>query len=126
MTILSDLTYELGLDYELRIVTADGQRSGVWRFNKSSPGAKNYYLVVEAVPHAGGAPIPLAIRNEENGTTETVATFGVRVPESEYERVRRDKTDNGIVDSPVVGSKARGKLTRSFTVPVAGGYITRW
>ncbi|HSP26063.1 MAG TPA: DUF6384 family protein, partial [Saliniramus sp.] len=65
-------------------------------------------------------------RNEETGRTETVTTFGVRVPEAVYDAVRRDKSDDGIIQDEIVGEKPRGALEPVYTMPVMGGMITRW
>ncbi|WP_312236380.1 DUF6384 family protein [Stenotrophomonas sp.] len=111
------------LDY--RIVNREGQQSGVWRYNEAAAGGRNYYLVVEALDDKGIAT-GLLLRNEETGTTENAVEFGVRVPQAVYERVAADKMDNGIIEDDLVGRKPRGRLTPDFTVPLAGGYITRW
>jgi hypothetical protein len=104
---LADLARELGLAYELRIVSRPNERSGVWRESVDRPGTRNYYLLVEAVGPDGRA-LDLSVRNEEDGRTERVRTFGVRVPQEVYDAVRADKQDNGIVDRNVLGVKRRG------------------
>ena len=43
-----------------------------------------------------------------------------------YETVKADKLDNGIIDSPVVGEKKRGAREPEYSIPIAGGAITRW
>jgi len=48
------------------------------------------------------------------------------VNQSVFEAVRKDKTDNGIVDNALVGRKPRGTLSPTFSVDVTGGYITRF
>jgi hypothetical protein len=57
---------------------------------------------------------------------ETVTKFGVRVPESVYEEVRRDKTDDGIVRKNILGIKQRGKLAVDYQMAHEDGFITRW
>lgn len=110
---------------EYRIVNRGDTRSGVWRYNQDAAGGRNYYLVVEALDGSGTATA-LQIRNEETGTTEAASTFAVRVPMAVYDRVAADKQDNGLIEDDLIGIKARGRLSPSFSVPVAGGYITEW
>lgn len=111
--------------YTYRVVNRQGEMSGLWRHHESTPGARNHYLVVEALDEAGRAAT-LPIRNEETGQTELVSVFAVRVPEEEYNRVGQDKMDNGIIDDDIVATKKRGALTPQFEIPTAGGYITEW
>ena len=121
----SRLVDVLSADYTYRIVNRPGERSGVWRINSESPDARNYYLIVEAIGTDGKA-MPLPIRNEETGQTETVTTFGLRVAEDEFNRVGQDKKDNGIIERDMVGAKPRGTLKPAFNIPVSGGFITAW
>ena len=104
-----------------------GEPSIVWRDppRKLQTKAKNYYLIVEAVA-PNGHKVALPIRNEENGQTETVTKFGVRVPEAVFEAVRRDKADDGIVQKNAFGMRKRGSLAIEYQMPFEGGYITKW
>jgi hypothetical protein len=122
---LDALRDQLATTWELRIVSRDGEASGVYRIPDVNTGARNYYLIVEAVT-PDGRVVPLPIRNEETGRTEPVSTFGVRVPEAVYDAVRRDKSDDGIIQDDIVGEKPRGALESVYTMPVMGGMITRW
>jgi hypothetical protein len=122
---LDQIGTQLGLAYELRIVSADGVRSGVWRHPVDNPQGRNFYLVVEAIAEDGGR-LTLPILNEETQQIESVSRFAVRVPEAVYEEVKADKLDNGLIDQALVGRKQRGVLEVQFDRPVAGGYITRW
>lgn len=124
---LEDLVAVLDLAYELRIVTRRGERSGVWRYQNSRgrSGPRNYYIVVEAIDPSGRR-VPLPITNEENQRTSRVSKFAIRVPESVYESVKKDKLDNGIIDQRVFGEKKRGARKPVYRFEVAGGMITRW
>ena len=122
---LDALVEEVSSAYELRIVSGEGERSGIWRHPEGRTDARNYYLIVTAVD-ADGRPVPLRVRNEEDGAVVVTSRFGVRVKEEVYERVKADKLDNGVVDAPLVGRKARGTLAVEFVVPVLDGRITRW
>jgi hypothetical protein len=116
---------QLRQDYTLRVVNRTDVQSGFWTFPEINTDATNYYLVVEAID-AEGKALSLPILNEENGETETVAMWGVRVPESVYERVAADKRDDGIIQGNEIGRKAEGFLDVEYNVPVQGGAVTRW
>jgi hypothetical protein len=122
---LSALADDLAREYTLTIVSRPGESTAVWRRPPGRGQARNYYLIVEAVTPKGER-LRLPVRNEETGETETVAKFGVRVPESVYEEVRRDKTDDGIVRKNIVGIKRRGKLGVDYQMASEGAFITRW
>lgn len=122
---LEALRERLVSTYELRIVSRPGQVSGVFRIPDANTAARNYYLIVEAVTPSGQI-LSLPIVNEETGLTETVAAFGVRVPEHVFDAVRRDKTDDGIIQNNRVGGKPRGALAPVYAMPVQNGMITRW
>jgi predicted transcriptional regulator len=122
---LSALADDLAREYTLTIVSRPGESTAVWRRPPGRGQARNHYLIVEAVTPKGER-LRLPIRNEETGETEMVTKFGVRVPESVYEQVRRDKTDDGIVRNNIVGIKQRGKLAADYQMAHEGGFITRW
>lgn len=122
---LSALVDSLAQEYTLTIVSRPGESTGVWRRPPGRSGARNHYLIVEAVTPKG-EKLKLPIRNEETGETETVSRFGVRVPEAVYEAVRRDKTDDGIIRDNVLGIKRRGTLAVDYRMQAEGGFITRW
>ena len=122
---LQALRERLEHSYEVRIVVGDDVTSGVWRVPDVNTRARNYYLVVEAVD-ARGRVLTLPIRNEETGRVERVSSWGLRVDEATFERVRADKADDGIIQERLVGRKARGELDPTYTVATTGGAITRW
>jgi Family of unknown function (DUF6384) len=112
-------------DYTLMIVSRQGETTGVWRRPPGGVAARNHYLVVEAIA-PDGRRLKLPVRNEENGQTETVDKFGVRVPQAVYDAVAVDKRDDGIIQKNRFAVKRRGVLTPEFLMPFEGGYITRW
>jgi hypothetical protein len=122
LTALRDL---LRQEYSLRIVNRAGEQSGFWTFPEVNTDATNYYLVVEALD-TDGDKLSLPILNEENGETEVVATWGVRVPETVYDTVVVDKQDDGIIQNNELGRKSDGFLDVEYSVPVSGGAVTRW
>jgi hypothetical protein len=120
-TLANDLTRE----YSLTIVSRPGESTGIWRRPPGRTQAHNYYLIVEAVTPAGERLV-VPVRNEETGRTDLVSKFGVRVPEAVYEAVRRDKSDDGIVQKNRFGIKRRGTLAVDYLMPFEGGFITKW
>jgi hypothetical protein len=122
---LTALRDQLRLEYALRVVSREGVQSGFWTFPEINTDATNYYIVVEALDPEGNA-LSLPILNEENGQTETVAIWGVRVPESVYNAVAADKLDDGIVQTNLVGRKSDGFLEVQYAMPVLGGAVTQW
>ena len=122
---LTALRDQLRLEYVLRVVNREGVQSGFWTFPEINTDATNYYVVVEALDPDGNA-LTLPILNEENGETEEVAIWGVRVSESVYDSVAADKRDDGIIQSNIMGRKSDGFLDVEYAVPVLGGAVTRW
>ncbi|MGE0846994.1 MAG: DUF6384 family protein [Flavobacteriaceae bacterium] len=122
---LEQLQQNLSLQYRLRIVQEQGEHSGVWRIPDANEAAQNFYLIVDAVDDAG-KPVTLPVMSEETNRISTVSRFGVRVSESVFEQVRRDKGDDGIIQSNIVAVKQRGYLDPQYRVPVLGGAITSW
>jgi len=123
--LLQQLYDQLVQEYELRIVSREGVRSGVWRVPQNNPNARNYYVIVEAVT-ADGKSLELPVTSEEDGKTHTVKQWGLRVKESIFEQIKRDKMDNGIIDNNVFGLKKRGYLQPRYLIATTGGAITNW
>jgi hypothetical protein len=122
---LTSLRDELTREYTLTIISRPGESSGVWRRPPGSSQARNYYLIVEPLaPNGGKLNIP--VRNEETGAIETVAKFGVRVPQKTFEMVAQDKRDDGIIEKNRFGVKRRGMLVVDYQMPFDGGFITKW
>lgn len=122
---LRELRDRLRQVYSLRIVNRQGVQSGFWTIPEINTAATNYYIVVEALDPDGNA-LSQPILNEENGQTEVVDIWGLRVPESVYRQVEQDKRDDGIIQRNIAGIKQEGFLDVDYTVPVLGGMVTRW
>jgi DNA repair exonuclease SbcCD ATPase subunit len=123
--LLEQLYDRLVQEYQLRIVSRQGERSGVWRVPQNNPNARNYYVIVEAVT-ADGKRLELPVTSEEDGKTRTARQWGLRVKESVFEQIRRDKMDDGIINNNVFGAKKRGYLQPQYLMPTTGGAITQW
>ena len=120
---LNALRGRLAQTYDLMIVQS-GQ-SGVFRIPDVNTGARNYYLIVEAIDPDGNV-LSMPVRNEETGETQTVSTWGVRVPERTFNAVRNDKQNDGVIQDRRLGTKTRGALEPEYAMPVSDGAITSW
>ncbi len=121
---LNQLATALEQTYQLRIVTRPDERSGVWRTTGNSR-IKNYYIIVESLDSSGN-PVAIAVTNEETGKKSVTGKFGIRVSEREFEKVKADKLDDGIIQNNIIGYKIRGNLEPEYTIPTLGGIITEW
>jgi hypothetical protein len=125
-TMLSDLSTKLemlAMTYSLRIVSEEGERTGVQRSFQDS--ASSYYIIVDAIDSAGN-PVKLPITNVETKRKEMVSRFGIRVPQEVYNAIGKDKQDDGIVDKNIFGRKAAGELEPQLDFQALEGYITHW
>jgi len=122
---LEDLAAILAQDLTIRVVSKPGEYSGVFRIPDDAPNARNYYLIVEAVD-ARGEPQALEIASEEDRETKRVSSWGVRVPEAEFDRIAQDKADNAVIENAVIGQKPKGALDPEYAVEGAGGAILEW
>jgi hypothetical protein len=122
LTTLRDTLRQI---YQLRIVNRQGQKTGFWTFPEINTAATNYYVVVEAIDDSGKA-LTLPITNEENGQTENVSIWGLRVPEPTYRSVEADKRDDGILQRSIIGEKEAGFLEPEYLYGATGAAVTRW
>ena len=125
VTTLDALDAKLVQTYDLMIVSGPDEDSGVFRIPDSNTAARNYYLIVEAID-ANGRAMRMDIVDEETGRTHRQKSWGVRVNESVFEAVKRDKMDDGIIENRTLGHKLRGELQVRYAMPVLGGNITDW
>ena len=126
---LEDLAGVLNEEYALVIVSRRGEKSGMDRYytDKSGKKSSGFYLIVEAINLDGNA-ILMNITNEEDGKSERVTKWGERVPKEVYEKVGRDKKDDGIIQDKTVGNKERGYLAPKYEnrFLIQNGRITHW
>ncbi|TDQ64316.1 hypothetical protein ATL17_2333 [Maritalea mobilis] len=125
---LSDLNVLLSTlqsEYRVQVVNREGADTGVWTYPDVNQDARNYYIIVEAIGPDGNI-LPQSITNEESGLAETVEQWGVRVSEVQFEAIRDDKLDDGIIQNNIMGLKEFGYLNVDYTQPVLGGAITKW
>ncbi len=131
-TRLEGLDSILQMDYTIRIVDRQGQKSGIDRYHTDKNGRRisGFYLIVEAIDQSGKA-LKIPVTSIETGETETVAIWGERVPQDVYERVRTDKSDDGIIQEKLLGRKPKGYAAVSLTDTKGRplqreGQITKW
>ncbi len=122
---LEAMQTDLNRSLTVRIVSRPGEYSGVFRIPDDAPTTRNYYLIVEAVDLRGEAQL-VEISSEEDQRTEKVKKWGVRVSETAFNRVMRDKQEDQIVQNAVVGQKRRGALFPEYSVETTGGAILDW
>ena len=122
---LHDLRSTLEQAYTLQIVSRPGEKSGVWRVPDANPNARNYYIIVEALA-ADGRTLQVPVVNEENGRTERVSKWGLRVEKAVFERIAADKQDDGIIQQRRFGTKQSGRLKPDYRIPTSGAAITQW
>jgi hypothetical protein len=122
---LTDLRTSLEQEYTLRIVNRPDERSGVWRIPDINTGARNFYIIVEAVDPSGKV-LTVSVKNEETGKTVLVDRWGLRVDQNTFAAVARDKQDDGIIEKNRFGYKRRGYLVPQYEMPTTGGAITEW
>lgn len=125
VTALKQLQSDIAIAYDIRIISRPGERSGIYRIPDDAPNARNYYLLVEAVD-ARGRTFPVTIRSEEDQQVKRVTQWGQRVTEGTYNAVAADKQDDQIIQNAVIGRKAAGFVTPTFTVDTQGGAILKW
>ncbi len=122
---LNQLLTRLQQAFSIKIVSRPNEPSGIWRVPEKNTSSRNYYIIVEAVTPEGKR-LSLPITNEEDGRTQMVDKWGVRVSAAVFDQVKRDKMDDGIIQHNRIGLKKQGYLTFQYMVPTTGAAITKW
>jgi hypothetical protein len=123
---LKELQGDLSAVYNVRVVYGpDEENTGVFRIPEDVPGARNYYLIVEAVGPSGEL-VEVPITSEEDRKSDRVSRWGQRVSEAAFNEVSADKGDDQIVQRDVIGKKSAGFLKPQYTVETPGGAILEW
>jgi hypothetical protein len=123
---LKTLQGDLTAIYQVRVVYGPGEEyTGVFRIPDAVPGARNYYLLVEAVDPAGRL-VEVPVTSEEDRRSDRVSRWGQRVSEDVFNGVAADKGDDQIIQNAVIGQKAAGYLSPQYTVETPGGAILEW
>lgn len=123
---LETLKADLGAIYEVRVVYGPGEAyTGVLRIPEDIPGARNHYLIVEAVDPSGRL-VEVAVTSEEDRRSDRVSRWGQRVSETVFNDVAADKDDDQIIQNAVIGQKLAGYISPQYSVATPGGAILEW
>lgn len=123
---LGTLQADLDAIYQVRVVYGPGEEyTGVFRIPDDVPGARNYYLIVEAVDPSGRL-VEVPVTSEEDRRSDRVSRWGQRVSEAVFNGVAADKGDDQIVQNSVIGQKTTGYIKPQYTVETPGGAILEW
>ena len=121
-------------EFTLTVVGGENQRSATRRDfeDKNGKRVSGYYLIVQA-RDSEGSLLKRRIQNIETDKFHVVDTWGEKVPEAVYERLKKDKTDDGVLNETTFGKKIRGELNVQMIMPGAddkpierSGQITEW
>jgi hypothetical protein len=95
-------------EYELRIVSRPGEKSGIDRYDARGR-LVGYYVIVEAVT-PDGRVLPRRIRSGETQQTTTATKWGEQVGRSTWDRIAADAQADGVVDDTRFAHKPRGAV----------------
>ena len=131
---LADLGARLGESYNVAVVSGAGRKSAVDRYYRDKDGRRvsGFYLIVEARTPDGKA-LTRRIHNDENDSYKEVTAWAERVPEAVYERLKKDKLEDGILNETAFAAKRKGFPDEEITMPGPDGKplarlgrITEW
>jgi hypothetical protein len=131
---LAHLEESLREEYTVSVVAAPGKKSGIDRYFTDSEGKRvsGYYLIVEA-RRADGTVLRRRIHNSETGQVEEVSVWGERVPKDVYDRLARDRREDGILNETTFAIKRAGFANEEVQmkgndgqVLTRMGQITKW
>lgn len=119
---LERLQAQLGEEYEIRIVSRPGERSGIDAYFEDEAGKRvsGYYLIVEAITPEGRT-LTRSIHDAELDEDRSVRKWGEQVPKAVYDRIADDKRADGVVDDRRFARKQRGRLDEEVLIPGPDG-----
>jgi len=127
---LAEMVDQLSATYEVHVVSTPGETSAIDRGMDGK--GSIYYVIVEARDAAGNV-ITQSIRNAETGRVEKVTKWAEEVPRAVYQRLKQDKTDDGLLGETQFSVKTRGSLQPEIKIPNESGVpirlgnrLTRW
>ncbi|VEB97208.1 Uncharacterised protein [Cedecea lapagei] len=106
------------------VVDRIGEKSGVERTYDES-GGRSWYLIAEAI-NSRGVPQSVWVKDSETGRERKTTTFGIRISQAEFEKLKKDKQDDGHIDNYIVGNKPANQLNVRYQRPVMDGRILSW
>jgi len=121
--------------YELTIPSVPGEESAFpmdFTDANSQTMRSGYYVVVEAKA-ADGTPVKVRVRDRQSGQPALTSKWAEQVPEAVYNRLKKDKQADGLLDDRVFGVKQRGERDLEVRLEGAtggvlerGGQLTKW
>lgn len=130
------LRRDLNEEYEVHIVSDRKRKSGIDHYfnnpeTREDEREPSWYAIVEA-HNSRGQLLTRSIANSETKRTSPVTTWGERIPQEVFERLKADKRD-GVLNETLFAIKRRGylqeevKLTGADGKPLPRtGQITAW
>ena len=108
----------------LQLVSERGEKTGIWREYDGNRRARTYYLIVDAL--AAGSKTEVLVQSAEDQREYSRHRFGVRVDEATFERIKRDKQDDGLLEQPEVGQKPARSLRWQLPPGFDAKFIVEW
>lgn len=128
------LRRDLNEEYEIHIVSDRNRKSGIDRAFPNPETKRqepSWYAIVEA-HNSRGQLLTRSIANSETKRTSPVTTWGERIPQEVFERLKADKRD-GVLNETLFAIKRRGYLQEEIKLAGAdgkplprAGQITAW
>jgi hypothetical protein len=131
---LSNLEERLREEYTVAVVSTSGTKSAIDRYitDESGQRVSGYYLIVEA-RSPDGKVLSRRIHNNESGQDDEVNVWAERVPKEVYDRLAKDKREDGILNENIFATKRVGfakeeiRMNGSDGQPLSRmGQITKW
>jgi hypothetical protein len=131
---LAALESRLGDEYTVTVASPVGGRSAVQRLFRDRDGQRvsGYYLIVQA-KRPDGTVLTRRVHDDEADKDKDVTTWAERVPKEVFDRLAKDKRDDGILNETTFAVKKRGEPDEVITMPGPDGQplrrqgqITEW
>ncbi len=112
---------------ELRVTTQRGEKTGVRRDFRGAAGRQvsGYYIIADVVSPSGTPALAL-VTDVEHNAVHDAGRVGVRTSDSQYEALKRDKQDDGLISERVIGTKPANSLQWQLADAYASDFIVEW
>ncbi len=119
---LSELDLRVRAEYTVSVISRPGERSAIKRAYSDKEGKRlsGYYVIVEA-KNPDGHVVKRRVHNSETSEEVDATIWAERVPEEVYNRLGKDKKEDGILDETKFAVKRRGYLNEETTMPGSDG-----
>jgi hypothetical protein len=131
---LTELDNRVRAEYTVSVVSDPGKRSAIRREYSDKDGKRlsGYYVIVEA-KKPDGTLVKRRVHSSETSKDDDVTSWAERVPEEVYNRLGKDKKEDGILNETTFAVKRRGFPNEEVTMPGSDGrpltraaQITAW